>query len=288
MNRRQRTRSRQKQINILHTTTRKRHSQKQVTQAAVWGALVLGMIVVVGVGLHLGLALVLDKVLYTNPRYDLAKIEIQPRGHFTERQICQAAGLKMGQNLWTLNLSQITNDLEKINNVSSAKIERHFPDKVAILITERVPVVKIVGLNDLGIRETFYLDRDGFALKPREDETPTPLPEIIGLSAELEPGMKLDQSSLACALQILDAIDHTKLHTSIDIRTIGLVVGIELQSMPDKPGARAFEAFLRAYNKNVLIRTTGDIIALSPPLIISKAEIDQLFDILRGVLKTLN
>jgi len=73
----------------------------------------------------------------------------------------------------------------------------------------------------------------------------------------------------------------------IDIRTIGLVAGIELQPMADKPGARAFEAFLRAYNKNVLIRTTGDTIAMSPPFIIEKAQIDQLFDTVRDVLKTL-
>ncbi len=73
----------------------------------------------------------------------------------------------------------------------------------------------------------------------------------------------------------------------IDIRTIGLVAGIELQPMADKPGARAFEAFLRAYNKNVLIRTTGDTIALSPSFIIEKNQIDQLFDTVRDVLKTL-
>ena len=61
--------------------------------------------------------------------------------------------------------------------------------------------------------------------------------------------------------------------------------------MPRQNGAptkRAFSAFLAAFEKNLLIRTTGDIIALSPPLIISKAEIDQLFDILRGVLKSID
>ncbi len=73
----------------------------------------------------------------------------------------------------------------------------------------------------------------------------------------------------------------------IDIRNIGLIVGIELQPMEGKPGARAFEAFLRAYAKNVLIRTTGDTIAMSPPFIIEKAQIDQLFDTVRDVLKTL-
>ena len=224
MNRRLHNRTRQKQINILHTTTRKRHSRKQVAQATVWGSIVLAMIVAVGVGLHFGLNVLLDRALYTNPRYVLNKIEIEPHGHFSPHQIRQAAGLEPGQNLWTLNLPQITRDLEKLPYVSNAKVERHFPDKVKIVIHERVPVVKIVGLNiDLGTRETFYLDRDCIVLKPREDEAAPLMPEVIGLSnAELEPGMHLDQSSLAYALKILDAIDHTPLHTKIDIRSIDL------------------------------------------------------------------
>jgi len=73
----------------------------------------------------------------------------------------------------------------------------------------------------------------------------------------------------------------------IDIRTLGLIVGIELEPMAGKPGARAFEAFLRAYQKGILIRTTGDTIAMSPPFIIEKQQIDQLFGTLSEVLKTL-
>ena len=73
----------------------------------------------------------------------------------------------------------------------------------------------------------------------------------------------------------------------IDIRTIGLVAGIELTPIPGKPTARAFEVFLRAYEKGVLIRTTGDTIALSPPLIIEKAQIDQIFGTITDILKTL-
>jgi beta-alanine--pyruvate transaminase len=73
----------------------------------------------------------------------------------------------------------------------------------------------------------------------------------------------------------------------IDIRTVGLVAGIELEPIAGKPTVRAFEAFVRAYNKGVLIRTTGDTIAMSPPLIIQKAQIDQLFDTVREILTTL-
>jgi beta-alanine--pyruvate transaminase len=73
----------------------------------------------------------------------------------------------------------------------------------------------------------------------------------------------------------------------IDVRNIGLIGAIELEPMPDAPTKRAFSAFLEAFENGVLIRTTGDTIALSPPLIISRAQIDELFETLSTVLKTL-
>jgi beta-alanine--pyruvate transaminase len=72
-----------------------------------------------------------------------------------------------------------------------------------------------------------------------------------------------------------------------DIRNLGLVCGIELDGVPGKPGMRAFDVFLKAFwEKGVLIRTTGDIIALSPPLIIDKPQIDQLFSEIGAILKS--
>lgn len=72
----------------------------------------------------------------------------------------------------------------------------------------------------------------------------------------------------------------------IDIRNLGLIGAIELKPIDGEPTKRAFNAFLNAYNDGLLIRTTGDIIALSPPLIITHAQIDELFDKLRKVLMT--
>lgn len=71
----------------------------------------------------------------------------------------------------------------------------------------------------------------------------------------------------------------------IDVRNLGLVAGIELQAMDGKPGKRAFDCFVRCFEKGLLIRTTADIIALSPPLVIEKEHIDQIVDILAGVLR---
>mgnify|MGYP000138451808 FL=1 len=47
---------------------------------------------------------------------------------------------------------------------------------------------------------------------------------------------------------------------------------------PGKPGARAYDAFTTCFEKGLLTRTTGDIIALSPPLIVERAQIDQICD----------
>ena len=75
----------------------------------------------------------------------------------------------------------------------------------------------------------------------------------------------------------------------IDVRNLGLIGGIELAPRRDAPSKRAFETFIRCFeDEDILIRTTGDIIALSPPLIIDRPQIDHLFSVLADVLKTLD
>jgi len=74
----------------------------------------------------------------------------------------------------------------------------------------------------------------------------------------------------------------------IDIRNHGLVGAVELAPRPGAPGARAFDAFLKCYEKGVLVRQTGDIIAIAPALIVEEAQIDQIVSTLRDVLASLD
>ncbi len=69
------------------------------------------------------------------------------------------------------------------------------------------------------------------------------------------------------------------------ILTMGLVAGIELGSRPDSPGSRAFDLFVDCFEKGLLIRVTGDIVALSPPLIVEPAQIDEIVSILGTALR---
>ena len=70
----------------------------------------------------------------------------------------------------------------------------------------------------------------------------------------------------------------------IDIRNFGLIAGVELEPRPGAPTARAAEAFEAAFDAGLLLRVTGDIIALSPPLILETAHIDQMAETLQRVL----
>jgi beta-alanine--pyruvate transaminase len=90
------------------------------------------------------------------------------------------------------------------------------------------------------------------------------------------------EPTLADALHTLREAPHV-----IDLRNIGLVGAIELAPRAGEPGKRGFEALLGCFERGLLIRTTGDIIALSPPLIVEPSHIEQMVSTIGDVLKTI-
>ncbi|MGQ7791058.1 aspartate aminotransferase family protein [Faunimonas sp. B44] len=98
---------------------------------------------------------------------------------------------------------------------------------------------------------------------------------LLTRAAELE-------DHFADAIHALRDLPHV-----VDIRNMGLVGAIELEPIPGEPTKRAFTAFIEAYERGIMIRTTGDTIALSPPLIISRDEIDRLVGTLAEIIKGL-
>ena len=86
-----------------------------------------------------------------------------------------------------------------------------------------------------------------------------------------------------------DAIHSLKdLPNVIDIRNIGLVGAIELAPRDGAPGARGMEACIKAYEAGLMVRVSGDVIALSPPFIVEKSQIDEMMDILSKVIKAID
>jgi beta-alanine--pyruvate transaminase len=96
---------------------------------------------------------------------------------------------------------------------------------------------------------------------------------LFARAAELAPLWEQAAHSLAGARHV------------IDVRNLGLVAGIELEPRPGAPGARAMEVFRRCFDEGLLIRVTGDIIALSPPLIVEERQIHEMVGVIARILK---
>ena len=72
----------------------------------------------------------------------------------------------------------------------------------------------------------------------------------------------------------------------IDVRNYGLIGAVELKPIEGQPTARAMSIFRECYDKGLIIRTTGDTIAFSPPLIVKESQIEQTVEIIRTSLRT--
>jgi beta-alanine--pyruvate transaminase len=108
---------------------------------------------------------------------------------------------------------------------------------------------------------------------------------IATLDTLQEQGLLTRASELAPyweeAVHSLEGLPHV-----IDVRNIGLIGAVEFAPIEGEPGKRAYDRFIEALRLGALVRATGDVIALAPPLIISKAEIDELIGIFTRALKS--
>ncbi len=90
-------------------------------------------------------------------------------------------------------------------------------------------------------------------------------------------------ASLAPALQ--EAVHSLRGSPHVtDIRNMGLVAGIELEPRAGEPGKRGYDVFLDCYQNGVLVRQTGDILAISPPLIVEESQIHQIVEAVANAL----
>jgi beta-alanine--pyruvate transaminase len=71
----------------------------------------------------------------------------------------------------------------------------------------------------------------------------------------------------------------------IDIRNYGLIGAVELEPRAGKPAARGFEIFLKCFERGVMVRQTGDTIAMSPPLIIEQKQIERMIETLGAAIR---
>ena len=110
---------------------------------------------------------------------------------------------------------------------------------------------------------------------------------IASLDVYEEEGLYQRANEMAPVLE--DAVHSLKgAPNVIDVRNIGMMAAVELAPRDGAPGLRALDVFRRCFDAGVLIRTTGDSLALTPPLIIDESQIDQIITTIRDALQAVD
>jgi cell division protein FtsQ len=191
----------------------------------------VGMFVLTGYGLYLLVRITTDRLVYNNPRFVIHQIVVDDDGVLTPERVVQFAGVEVGQNLLSVDLNQVRNNLEMLPLVRGVEVRRILPDRLFIRVEERTAVARLgVPTRDLG-DAVFYIDRSGFVMKPVklvdgtlvQPQTPRPVPLLTGVSlADVRIGRQVESEQIYRALELLDKLDQAVAGSLLEVEQIDL------------------------------------------------------------------
>lgn len=199
-------------------------------------------------GLVLGVRFGAKRLFFENPDYRLSQIEVLTDGTLQREQILKAAGLREGENIFSVNLARVQESLLQLPQVDEVQVVRKVPGEIDIRITERKPVAWITSdkqISDPFASEVaFLVDARGVLMKEKKL-----LPEYLGLplitgctSESLEAGKIVDSFEAKAALDLLRLSTRSFMQTRFQIREIDISKGYCL-AVSDKNHTRVTFGF---------------------------------------------
>jgi cell division protein FtsQ len=197
----------------------------------------LVVIVAVGVflmtcyGLYRLVKTTADRLVYSNPRFAIQQIVVDNSGELTPERVVQFAGVQIGQNLLSLDLGQVRNNLEMLPLVRAVEVRRMLPNRLFIRVDERIAMARLrVPTREL-VDSAFYIDRAGVVMKPvkladgtvLQPQMPRPVPTLTGVPfADLRVGRQVESEQIYRALELLDKLDQAVAGSLIEVEQIDL------------------------------------------------------------------
>jgi cell division septal protein FtsQ len=185
----------------------------------------------VGIGIFFGVRLGAKRLFFENPDYALSQIDVQTDGTLQRDQILKAAGLREGENIFSVNLAQVRDQLQQLPQVDEVQVIRRLPGEIDLRIVERKPIAWIT--SDKQISDpfasdaAFLVDARGVLMKEKKL-----LPEYLGLplitgctSESLEAGKTVESFEAKAALELLRLSTRSFMQTRFQIREIDVSKG---------------------------------------------------------------
>ena len=205
---------------------------RRATQHRIRGAMgVLWKVVALGAlcaAVYIGVRQGAKRLFFENPDYQVKKIDLQTDGSLQREQVLQVADLQEGENIFSVNLAQVSDRIQKLPQADEVEVVRKLPGEIDIRIVERRPVAWIT--SEMEITDPFTSDkaflvgRRGVLMKQKKL-----LPEYLGLplilgctSESLESGKVIDSPEAKTAIELLSLTERSVLQTRFQIREIDI------------------------------------------------------------------
>jgi hypothetical protein len=220
---------------VLDVKMRVQHTRALRVRFAAATFTILLTLTVAGLALWRGSEWALEHWIYKNPAFNIHKVDVQTDGVIPLHQIRNWAGVKEGQNIWTVDLFRVRRDLETQPLIQSASVERVLPHTLRLRVVEREPIAQITGFYsptpNVLRAVTYYLDDAGYVMPPLSAFDPSypvavapeSLPVLTGImGTEMRPGKRVESAQIHAALQLVAAFSNSPMAGMVDLKKIDL------------------------------------------------------------------
>jgi len=209
---------------VLLAEVNQRTQNKKIQGRLVWIAAAVVVLGIMVVGTHFATRSILHHAFFQNDDFQIKNIDIKVTGGVSRSEVLEWAGVKPGMNLMSLNLTQVRTRLGRMPYIASVVIDRRLPSTLRIEVEERQPMAKLVPYSSAGhqlAQAVYYVDGQGYVMKPKAGERLKPLPVIKGVAHEyIREGERTDRPELLSALNLLRLADYTTLKGELDLTEI--------------------------------------------------------------------
>jgi cell division septal protein FtsQ len=188
------------------------------------GGLVL--MAVVGLGVNYATEQILRTLLFTNSDFHLKTIEVQVQGNLTRSDVLRITGVREGDNLMALDLAELRDRIKAQPQVARVKVMRELPATLRIEIEERQPVARVVPHNKEGnylVQVVYYIDAQGYFMRPKPGEKLKQLPVITGILSDfVVEGERTQRPEMLSALNLLRMLEYSTVKGELNTSRIVL------------------------------------------------------------------
>jgi cell division protein FtsQ len=182
-------------------------------------------------GLFFGARYAVRQLFFDNPDYRLSKIEVQTDGTLQRDQILKTADLREGENIFSVNLQRVHDQLQQLPQVDEVEVIRKMPSEISVRIVERKPIAWITSDKDMAdpfsAEGAFLIDARGMLMKEKKL-----LPEYLGLpviagcvNESLNAGKSIESFEAKAALELLRLSTRSFMQTRFQVRQIDVSKG---------------------------------------------------------------